>query len=89
MSAILHRAGIVRPDGTIEIATPELQVGQHVSITIEPDPPSTSLQPQGYNAEPKRHAIDILSEMPGLRVFKTAEEVDAYLREERESWDCY
>ena len=87
MSAVLHREAIVKPDGTIEIATPELQPGQHVSITIEPDQQPDMTQAPTNSVEPKRHAIDILGEMPGQRVFKTAEEVDAYLREERESWD--
>lgn len=36
---------------------------------------------------PKRHALDILSEMPGHQAFHTAEEVDRYVREERESWE--
>ena len=87
MSAVIHREAVVRLDGTIEIATPELQPGQHVSVTIEPDQPSVANQPQVTTQEPKRHAIDILSEMPGGRLFKTAEEVDAYICEERASWD--
>jgi hypothetical protein len=32
-------------------------------------------------------AIDIINEAPGHFVFKTAEEVDTYLQEERDSWD--
>lgn len=35
----------------------------------------------------KRHALDILAEMPGHQAFQTAEEVDRYVREERESWE--
>ncbi len=31
--------------------------------------------------------LDIINEMPGSRLFKTSAEVDAYLREERDSWD--
>jgi predicted GTPase len=35
----------------------------------------------------KRSALDILAEAPGHRLFKTAEEVDAFLAEERSSWE--
>jgi hypothetical protein len=69
---------VVGPDGTIQIRAPELTPGQHVTVTVEAaETPPTE----------KQHAIDILAEMPGHRLFKTAEEVDAYIREERESWD--
>ncbi len=35
-----------------------------------------------------RHsARSLLAEMPGGRLFKTSDEVDEYLRRERESWD--
>jgi len=39
-------------------------------------------QGEGY-----RPAIDILRELEGHRLFKTAEEVNQYIREERDSWD--
>lgn len=35
----------------------------------------------------KRRALDILAELPGHQAFQTAEEVDHYVREERESWE--
>jgi hypothetical protein len=35
----------------------------------------------------RQSALDILDELPGGRIFKTADEVDAYLREERDSWE--
>ncbi len=31
--------------------------------------------------------LEIINEMPGGRLLKTAAEVDAYLREERDAWD--
>lgn len=38
--------------------------------------------------EPQRTSmLEIINEMPGGRLFKTSAEVDAYLREERDSWD--
>jgi len=35
----------------------------------------------------RRSAVDILTEAPGQRLFKTAAEVDDYLRKERGAWD--
>lgn len=77
MATIIQREAIVGPDGKIEINAPELAPGQHVKITIEPR--SAPIE--------KRPAIEILRDSPGHRLFKTAEEVDAYIREERDSWD--
>lgn len=81
MATAIHREAIVGPDGKIEISAPELAPGQHVSISIEP------MEPVEQPPQDKPHAIDVLERMPGHRLFKTAEEVDAYLREERDSWD--
>lgn len=35
----------------------------------------------------RRSALDVLESLAGERVFKNADEVDEYLREERASWD--
>jgi hypothetical protein len=67
----------VQSGGRIEVIAPDLAVGETVEITIRKKPPSAG----------KRSALDILAEAPGHRLFKTAEEVDAYIREERDSWD--
>ena len=37
--------------------------------------------------EPKQSAIDIIMSGPGQQIFKTPEEADRYLQEERDSWD--
>jgi hypothetical protein len=79
MATIIHLHATVQPDGKIEITAPELQPGQQVTITIEAEEPPA--EPQ------KRRAADILAEAPGHQLFQTAEEVDAYIREERDSWD--
>jgi hypothetical protein len=68
----------VSPEGKIEISVPELAPGQRVRVSI---------QLEEIPAEEKRPAIEILGEAPGQQLFKTAEEVDAYIREERDSWD--
>ncbi len=77
MGTVIHTRAVVRPDGSIEIRATELTPGQEVEITIE------------AQAEPeeKKHVIDIINNLPGHLEFQTAEEVDAYIREERDSWD--
>jgi hypothetical protein len=70
---------VVGEDGVIEIRAPELVPGQCVTVTIEAASEATQTE--------KQHIIDIVAGLPGHRQFKTAEEVDAYIREERDSWD--
>lgn len=80
MQAAMHLKTTVLPDGKIELTDLKLPVGKLVDIfVIFPDSPDITTTP--------RSAIDILSEAPGKRLFKTAEEVDAYIKEERESWE--
>ena len=68
----------VLPGGKIEISTPELIPGQHATavVTIEDD-----------GQVEQHHVIDILAALPGHQLFQNAEEVDAYLHKERDSWD--
>ena len=66
----------VQPGGRVEFASPELEAGQTVEVVVTPTPTT-----------PRRSAVDILADAPGQRLFKTAKEVDDYIREERESWD--
>jgi hypothetical protein len=82
MSASIHREAVVGPGGRIEISAPELQPGQRVSITIEPEPGAATEAP---STEPSLY--DVVKDLPGGRLFKTADEVDEYIRQERESWD--
>jgi hypothetical protein len=77
MSTAIRKEAVVGPDGKIEITAPELAPGQKVQLIVWPVP----------SEQDKRHVIDIIKDLPGGRLFKTAEEVDAYIREERDSWD--
>jgi hypothetical protein len=36
---------------------------------------------------PRRSILAVLADAPGHLVFETAEEVDAYLRSERDAWE--
>ena len=76
MALDLRLKAQVLPGGRIEIQSPDLTEGQTVDVVVR----STE--------EPlKRSALEILADAPGHRVFKTAEEVKAYLAEEKASWD--
>ena len=35
-----------------------------------------------------RSAVDILDEAPGQRLFKTGQDVESYVKDERTSWDA-
>lgn len=78
MATPIQVEATVTPDGQLHISVPELAPGQRVRVSIEPEESAE---------EQKRPAIDILREAPGHQLFKTAEEVDAYINEERDSWD--
>lgn len=64
--------------GRIELSDLQLSAGEQVEIIVFRVPPQPS---------ERRSALEILAEAPGHRLFKNAEEVDEYLREERDSWD--
>ncbi len=84
MSTVIHREAVVGPDGKIEISAPEFQPEQRVSITIAAEPDA------GMAANPPDNRIpmiDPMDEAPGQQLFKTADEVDEYIRQERDSWD--
>ncbi len=67
----------VKVGGRIDVSSPDLSVGETVEVII--------LSSNGQRR--RRSAREILAAAPGHRLFKTAEEVDAYIREERESWE--
>lgn len=66
----------VLPGGRIEISSPELIPGRRARVTVVVE--------EGIK---KQRLSEVLGEYPGGRLFRTAEEVTAYLREERDSWD--
>lgn len=66
------------PGNKIEVPAPEYSVGQTVDVTVRWPEAETHQRPS---------ALEILDSLPGGRLFKTAEEVDRYIEEERNSWD--
>ena len=73
-----HLKATVQPGGRVEVVDVELPSGASVDVFVLPSSPKQAQQ---------RSAIDVLSEAPGQRSFKTADEVDKYLRAERDAWD--
>ena len=76
MQRVLRLKATVLPGSKIEIVNHELPVGQTVDVVVR------------HPSEPaRRSAVDILEEAPGQRLFKTAAEVDSYIKDERASWE--
>ena len=67
----------VLPGHRIELSAPELPEGCSATVFVVFDQTSS----------PKRRLSDILAGYPGGQLFRTGDEVDAYLRAERDSWD--
>ncbi len=76
MQKTLHIRTTVLPGGKVEIVNRDLPVGEDVGVVVTC---SSSTE--------RRSVVDILAEAPGHRLFKTAQEVDDYIKEERASWD--
>jgi len=70
---------IVLPGGKIEISAPQLVAGQQATVIVKVE-----------DEQPEKLTIDehlARANYHGGALFKTAEEVDAYIRAERDSWE--
>jgi len=77
MDIALQLQTTILPGHRIEIQAPELPEGRTATVLVFVDeaPPA------------KRRLSDILADYSGGQLFRSAEEVDEYLRAERGSWD--
>ncbi len=75
MEKALHIRTTVLPGGKIEIVDQGLSMGESVDVVVS----------QASSSE-RRSAVDILAEAPGHLVFKSAADVAAYFKEEKEAW---
>ena len=75
MQRVLHLKTKVLAGGRIEIVDPESLLGETLDATVR-DPSEAQ----------HRSAVDILEEAPGQCLFKTPEDVESYLNDERASW---
>ena len=76
MQKTLYVRATPQSGNRIETVDQELTEGESVDVTISPAPATSA-----------RSAWQIISEGPGQRLFKTPQEVDDYIAEERASWD--
>ena len=76
MQKVFHQKVTVLPGGKVEIVSPELEAGQTVDVVVLHESSVRS-----------RSIIEIINGGPERRLFQTAEEVRAYLAEEKASWD--
>lgn len=76
MPKVLQQKTTVLPGGRVEIVSPELQEGLTVDVVVL------------HESNASGHSVtDILDRSPGRRLFRTADEVRAYLAQEKASWD--
>jgi hypothetical protein len=68
---------MILPGHRIEIQSDDLPEGRTATVWVVVD----------EAAPPKRRLSEILANYSGGALFQTAEQVDAYLRAERDSWD--
>jgi hypothetical protein len=68
----------ILPGGKIELTNADLPDGQDVEVIV--------LLPE-TSGIPRRSVVDVLAEAPGGLIFKSVDEVDTYLREERDAWE--
>lgn len=80
MQTALRMTTTVHADGKVEFIVP--QAAQEETLEIIVLFPEHRLAA----ARPKRSAMDILNDAPGNRLFRTADDVDVYLEEERNAW---
>lgn len=78
MQTALKAAAMVLPGGRIEVKDVELPVGETVDVIVLLRQTSTA---------PRMTLAEVLAASPGPLAFQSADAVDAYVREERETWD--
>ena len=77
MATTIKRSVTVQPGGRIEISSPELTPGARAEVTV--------LVEDGQTLPPRRPLADYVGACKGS--FATADEVDDFLRQERDAWE--
>jgi hypothetical protein len=77
MIAAIHFRTTILPGHRIEVTAPELPEGRTATVFVVLDEATSE----------KRLLREVLGDYPGGEVFQTAEQVDAYLKTEREAWE--
>ena len=76
MQKAIYLKATVLSDGKIEIEDTGLKEGESVDVIV--------MQSEKKSG---RSALDIIKEGPGQRLFKSAADVEEYLKSERASWN--
>ena len=76
MQRAIHRKVTVQPGGRVEVVSPDLEAGQTVDVVVLHE-----------STDQERSIMEILNGGPDRRLFQTAAEVEAYLSEEKASWE--
>ena len=79
LQTVVHVTIVVQLEGQLVISHPALHVSDTVEVLI--------LLPVKQDVTPRLSILDVLNSTEGHQLFKTAEEIDQYIREERDSWD--
>jgi len=74
----MHLKTAILPGGKIELNNLTVPIGEWVDVFV---------LFSHFPTVQRRSALDILAESPGHRLFKTAEDVDTHIKEERHSWE--
>lgn len=79
MSTTLHLETTILPGHRLEISDPQLPEGAQVAVTVVVPEKATP---------PRMSMLDFLATLPpGPLVFKTPEDADRCIQEERDSWE--
>jgi len=78
MQPPLHISTTVQSGNKIEVTDPHLKEGDSVEMLLYVSPPEKSA---------RRSAVSIIESLHGHRLFQSAQEVDRFLEEERNSWE--
>ena len=78
MQTALRLTGTVQAGGRVVVSSPQLPFGKAVEVIV--------LFPREVDIV-RRSVTDVLAEAPGHLLFQNAEEVDAYIQEERDAWE--
>lgn len=79
MQAALRMETTILPGHRIEVSAPELPEGARVEVIV--------VLPKAPTA-PRRSMLDFLATLPpGPLLFRTPEDANQYVHEERDSWD--
>jgi predicted DNA-binding antitoxin AbrB/MazE fold protein len=88
---MIVKVNAIYSNGTLTPLEPlNLEEGQEVMVSIDTKPQLSHeehLKITPSSASPQRSALDILEEAPGHLLFKTAEDVKSYLKDERATWE--